>query len=339
MDSVLVFDRSGRFLEDMGAYKAPRSWVVNRIGTAKITLPVDDDKATETNLKFNNRVLIENDKLANWIGVIQTPEHTTPANGIHSIYLEGLESVFWQRVTNLDTVLSGTPGAIFRALVSLANSAEDTGIDEGSITDEGETFTDIEYSNVLIGDAMNDIATRANMIWYVTGQLSAGTLTALVHFVKKRGTVYTTRLTEWDGGNFVIYDCALDGQLANQIIAAARGESIEEIPSYTANDSTSRGKYGLIQKPLMASDTEDAGTAEAIAKEELAKSAEAKINIRGDIMGDVDSYPQIGDTVYVNTHSLGIRNLTNYPMIVYSLGYDPDSSYDPVSVKLVEEIE
>src|SRR4030042_6489085 len=78
---VLVAERVGRILGGREPELGPVSWRLNDVGRLTMRLARADPKATEDNLRFGNRILVEFDNgLPNWGGIIDPPRHW---DGLH----------------------------------------------------------------------------------------------------------------------------------------------------------------------------------------------------------------------------------------------------------------
>src|SRR5512146_1556033 len=72
MDQVLLFSRKGRCLADIRV-TAERTWTANDEGEAEFDLATSDPACREDWINYGNWVLIRNDKLPSWVGMIDTP--------------------------------------------------------------------------------------------------------------------------------------------------------------------------------------------------------------------------------------------------------------------------
>src|SRR3990167_7259240 len=71
---VIFCRRDGSMLAEMDCY-TDRSWAFNEYGQAKIVIPKNDPKVVRSILNFGNRVVIINDAVELWGGIVYPPRN------------------------------------------------------------------------------------------------------------------------------------------------------------------------------------------------------------------------------------------------------------------------
>lgn len=164
MSRVLVFDRRGTPLDEVDALTT-RSWVLNGEGDAEWYMATSDAKTTEINLRYGNFVLIQQDNLPDWIGVIEGGREWTP--GRVKVRANTLERLM--RNCGSPIVLgSGSAGSLFRAFLRVYNAGgAELPIEEGPIYMGGaqrvETLGDQLYIH------LQRVAERSGNVWRLNG--------------------------------------------------------------------------------------------------------------------------------------------------------------------------
>lgn len=120
MTRVSIFSGDGSAVGDIGA--APNyEWILNAdpgAGRCEFTVSLKDEKCTEDYLRFGNYVLIRDEYLPDWIGVIV--ERTWSADGIDILALQAEYILDKRNTPNLK--VEGSAGSIFTQILQFTNS-------------------------------------------------------------------------------------------------------------------------------------------------------------------------------------------------------------------------
>ena len=146
----LVADRTGRIIEELEPNIGPISWRLDDIGRCQFSLSQRDPKATETNLRYGNRVLIHFDNgLPDWGGVIDFPRVWQNGVIMSTVYSAEYALGFYQ--TDRGRYFSGaTAGYIFQTLIEEADAFGPVGLDLGQVWLGGETYSpEYHFANLL----------------------------------------------------------------------------------------------------------------------------------------------------------------------------------------------
>jgi hypothetical protein len=235
-----IHARDGTPIADFKA-AVVRSSLLNDIGEAIFQIPTRSTKCRRELLEFGNYLYIQNDKMPDWVGIIDTPR--TWRSGLVEVHAYEVPYILNYRLTPLNTTITGTPGQLIDQLIGFANSDEDTLIRTGSIFIGGvsapEVLTDTIYSHV------KGIQSYSNHDWICTPVIgSNGALTIQMDWVEKAGIVTDIELSQ--GHNILYGDTPLDeaGELLN-FIHALTDQQGENPQAESRVDSASRARYGL----------------------------------------------------------------------------------------------
>jgi hypothetical protein len=192
-DRVRIFDRKGDTLAEFRA-NVTRSWVIGNEGRASFTLSSLDTGNVDIDvIKPGNWLLVENDYLADWVGVIDFPREW----GFREVTIHAYtpERLFQWRRGPLQLLLRGSAGAIFESYINLVNKAEDTILQPGNIWKNGATHERTVNPTRLNGELRNlylytgeeyqwraDIGLNGNLVVYGDWQQRIGTSTNLTLF-------------------------------------------------------------------------------------------------------------------------------------------------------------
>jgi len=224
---------------------ADRSWVLNGIGQANITIAKTDASCTDTLLRFGNRILIQEDDMGTWGGIILPPRNWT-ADGI-TVTAYTIEKLLEHRYPGASSY-AGYAGDIFEDLITSANSTDGTLIDFGSAYAGGESWT--EETTDTIYKALAAIAKRTGQDWEIEpGIDSVGNIAWTAYWTSARGQDLSDDIVLEEGTHFKIAGGPLlieQGPIYNQIkLEAYSGSTTTTVTSDI--DATSRAKYGLLQ--------------------------------------------------------------------------------------------
>ena len=178
-----IFTHHALPLAQLDAPITPRSWVLNGFGKAEFSVGTQHilDKwypKEETIFEHNNIVHIEhvptrdaagtvNGKLPDWTGII-LPDRTWNL-GVINMTAYSAEAILTFRPMPL-TKISGTPAAMFKQLLGMAQAVTNDIVIQPGVIEEGEgTFTDDLATSAYVH--INKLCQRAGMNWDVTAQV------------------------------------------------------------------------------------------------------------------------------------------------------------------------
>jgi hypothetical protein len=235
-----IHARDGTPITDIKA-AVVRSSLLNDIGEAIFQIPTSSIKCRREVLEFGNYLYVQNDKMPDWVGIIDTPR--TWRSGAVEVHAYEVPFILNYRITPLNSTINGTPGELVNQLIGIANGDEDTLIRPGSIFAGGvsapEVLTDTVYAHI------KGIQSYSNHDWICTPVIgNNGMLTIQLDWVEKSGVVTDIELSQ--GKNILYGDTPLDeaGELLNFVHALTdqQGENPETL---TQTDAVSRARYGL----------------------------------------------------------------------------------------------
>ena len=120
-DRIRVFDRTGAPVAEFRA-SVSRSWMIGDEGRAEFDYPTrKTDVVSKRVLNFGNWILIENNVLPPWVGMIDFPREWTTRVVTVKAYTP--ERQFLYRRGPLELTVRGSAGDIFTTLIQLTNSA------------------------------------------------------------------------------------------------------------------------------------------------------------------------------------------------------------------------
>lgn len=247
-DRIRIFNRDGFPLAEFRA-SIDRSWVCGDEGRATFTYPSRKTEIVNSNiLNYGNWLLIENDTLPAWIGVIDIPREWSARNVTVCAYTP--EHLFGQRRGPLEEKITGSAGTIFTKLLQKVNQAEKTIIRAGEIYTGGAQREETLNPTLLNRDLQR--------VWERSGEeyqwrpvvSDTGKLTVYADWLKKLGVDTGALLFEGKGGgniedkNNVLVE---DGPIVNDLLAYGDGISWQSKPNVVIRDNDSIGSYGLRQ--------------------------------------------------------------------------------------------
>jgi hypothetical protein len=243
---IRVFDKTGVPLQggDIDAL-ADRPWILNGIGQANITIAKTDASCTDTLLRFGNRILIQEDDMGSWGGILLPPRNWT-ADGI-TFAAYTIEKLLEHRYPGASSY-TGYAGDIFEDLIASANTTEDTLIDFGTAYAGGVSWTEEPTDTVY--KAMTTIAKRTGQDWAIEPQIdSVGKLEWQAFWYSSRGQDLSGDVVFEEGTHFKIASGPLlseQGPIYNSI-KLVKYDGVGITTTATATDATSIAAYGTLQ--------------------------------------------------------------------------------------------
>lgn len=342
-ERVRIFDKQGFPVAEFRA-AVERSWSLADEGRAAFTYPTrKTDVVNENVLRFGNWLLVENDYLPPWVGVIDTPRDFSPR--VVAVHAYTPEHVFGWRRGPLEVKINGAAGAIFERLIALVNAPDPTVIRAGDIFRGGiareETINPTPLSEDLsriversgeeyhwrpVTDANGRLVVYADWMSVVGSRTSA-----LLHEGKGGGNVEAV-------GNILVED----GEIFNDLLAYGDGQSWVSRPNAVVTDAASIAKYGVRQSAEEFSGVTNVNTLRENAAEKIAQQKEPvrSFHLNALHVGDTFKYLQLGNVLSLRFENMGFTG--------GGLGYETNvritaMAYNPVTEKnkvelIVEEV-
>lgn len=310
-DRVRIFDRGGLGLCDPRV-TAERSWFINEEGEAEFDITTFDINCREEWIRFGNWLLIENDKLESWVGMIDVPQDWKRRYVNVHAYTPERQLIYREVPKQLK--MSGKSGAIFKKIINLVNYAEQTIIQIGDVWDGGIDMPNENLSGDNLFDYIKNLAKRAGAEFSFTPATDNGKLIIKANWLKRLGVDSQFPLEE----SFNLADdnntLRIQGRFNNELWGYGNGASQADRPTATIVDSASRGKYGLRQGSRTYSDYSTAGAVINALKGEISKSKNPRNSYK---VAAVDVNNTFAEVKRGNTHpfrlwsvGFGIRNLS-----------------------------
>lgn len=328
-ERIRIFGRDG---QPLGEFRATveRSWAIADEGRAQFSYPTRKTSVVdETLLQFGNWLLVENDSLLPWVGVLDVPREWSTR--VVTVYAYGPERVFSWRRGPLEAKLSGSAGTIFESLIGFVNTPETTIIRAGDIWRGG-----IQRSETVNPTPLNEdlqrLAERSQEEYQWRPVIEAGgRLTVYADWMAKLGQDTGALLHEGKGGgNLEAVGTILteDGPIANEVFGYGDGETWQSKPAQIVSDLPSIGKYGLRQIGKEFSGVSNLTTLYNNSNTELGQFKQPKrvFQLNALNVGDTFKYMQLGNRLTVRFQNIGFyTGGTGYGTTVRILGlvYDP----------------
>jgi len=335
-ERVRIFRRDGRAVAEFETL-VERSWVIGDEARARFYCASrDTDIVNDDVLQFGNWVLVENDKLPAWVGVIDTPRRWDAREVEISAYTP--ERVFSWRRGPIEEVLDMSAGEVFVKLIQKINAAEQTLLREGQVF-IGPTIQETLNPTLLNRD-LRRIYERSGEEYRFRPVVENGRLRVYCDWVDVLGNDTQAILQAGDGGNLEENNKMLveDDPLINEWFAYGDGETWTSKPSATVNNQLSIQKYGLRQGVQEYSGVTNEATLVTNANQELSTTREplrtGKINALN--VGDTFSQLALGNRLTLRLEKIGFTGTAQYETLVRIIGmkYDPE---DKNVIELVTE--
>lgn len=261
--SVVFYTKDGqRFNNGEVLCWYTRSWSLNAMGTARISIPISETKLTAELVAYGGFVVIEDDRVGTWAGMLWQPyQETEEAVNLTAFTME--KALAHRRVT--PGAITGNAGAMFEQLITIANVNEPTGIVAGTIDNSGLSWTET-LANEKVYDVVQRIASASGQYWSIApGIGDDGRLGFAASWETRRGFDYNVRLEE--GQHFVRPTGPAwveDGDVVNDVFVYGNSSSSTSTPTARQVDAVSQGLYGLRQDSV-GIDTDDVATLNAVA--------------------------------------------------------------------------
>lgn len=308
---IVVGDRSGNLLAEVTPDVGPISWRLNDVGRVQLGFARTDLKATQANLAFGNRILIDFDNgLPNWAGVIDTPrewreDKTIVVNAYSGEYILGTRQTDRGRYFSDQTV-----GVIYKALIEDANNVVDMGIGIGTVWEGGAGhYPEYHYKNLLAIIRESLCGALSDYDFDVTGELSNGRIALSANLYERKG-FERVNIVLLEGENISRVKLIEQGEIINAWDIAGAGDGWSETARIYSHmeDGGSISAYGYRQGQKIYNDVSYQATLDEHAITALAESKDPHNMLDLEVVdiepGRFADYG-VGDTIRVMLHSFG----------------------------------
>lgn len=336
----LVGDRTGKIIAELEPDVGPVSWRLNDIGRCQFAIARNNSKATETNLRYGNRILLEFDNgLPVWGGIIDTPR--VWENDIITCNAYSGEYVLTFRQTDRGRYFNGaTVGDIFQAVIGETNEQLTLGLNLGQVWTGGDTHSpDYHFAN-LYNIVQDSICTRlSNADFDVTASEVEGKIIFTANLHQRKGAD-KNNVALMEGHNLTA-NARLNeqGTIVNwwDLAGAGDGWGDDRMVSNT-EDLPSQRIYGLRQAATIYSDVSIQSTLDAHATNALAESKDPHKMIEIEALNIAPagfSVYGVGDSVRVVLPSYGFGG-TDTTVRILAREYNPASGTCGLVVRINE---
>ena len=327
-DRLRIFNRSGFLLAEFSV-SVSRSYVLGARSTASFEVATNQTYCTDNVLNFFNWVVVESTNKPDWVGLISSRVWGKSTVTITALTPEFLLS---KRIGDKETLIQGSAGMIFSEIIRQVNR------DDVTILKVGEVYIGADMEETIDPTSLDrDLKriferSKEEYLWR-PGFDSAGKLSVYGDWVKQAGV--DKNFTLWQasgGGNIELNDRTLveDAPDGNYIYGYGNGITWDAKPIAISTDTTSRNKYGLIQKSVSyyGLKTIDAIQKNADAELLLSKDSANVYNVKAIDNGDTFANLALGNVLNLNLTNVGFLSGVLGTIIkvrIIGMMYDPDN--------------
>lgn len=321
---VLVFDRGGTMLAELQPELGRVTWRLNDVSRITFRLRKNDPKATQANLQYGNRLLIQfSNGLPDWGGVIDPPRDWSGAGLVGVTAYSGAYLLGWRQTDRGRYFDKETAGGIFRRVISESG----LGIQIGEVWTGGGVHSPSYHFEDYLTIVRDSICERLESCDFeITPELESQELVFYAHLREVQGSTKPyTRLIE--GHNLTDNIRLLEqGTIVNSWDMAGDGTTWGDDRLIThQEDLTSIGEYDLRQGSAVQVGVTAQSTLDQTARIKLAESKDPHVMLE---LEALDTAPArfveygVGDTVRVLLPSFGFGGYDAQVRIL-AREYDP----------------
>lgn len=247
MSRVKVFNLDNRSVGEFEAI-ANRGWglsgAVALQGGMQTTLTIPASVASKDWLQFGRMVLIEQENLPAWSGVIDAPwSATNPVN----VTLYSQEYLMNMRMPDHAIVLDGSFEKVLERLIEMANDEEELYLRLGTMGDMPAGQQQLTVKQTSLWAQMNDFGKREGVEYSFRPTHDTNeALTVYVDAGTELGVDTGVLLHDGDNANMQVMSAQVDGQIVNRMIGIGRQDSEGSRPQTTPyRDDDSVNVYRL----------------------------------------------------------------------------------------------
>jgi hypothetical protein len=291
---ITLFYRDGRPITTIHT-ETERSHVLNSEGKCTFPFALTDPKARLMVLNTGNLILITQDRLPDWGGVIDGDQDWEEDGTLSLTAWSGAHLLYFRRSPTNQVWTAGSAGALLWKLMTHANSAEDLLIRRGSIWEGGGPRQDTMDGKNLYTHAVS-IAQNAKVDWSLDPALDAnGHIYFALNVWPQQGVVSNLVLKE--GHNLEKRGKPLKvryGNVVNDLLGLGDA-STDDRPEYAAPiDEVSRGQIGLRQGTEDFEGNSDPGTLKANTEASLKVRAQPERIIQATALDVGNTFAELG---------------------------------------------
>jgi len=310
---IQIFNRAGVPLAEVDT-AVKRGWLLNKDGECDFLVPFGSPAMRRSYLDFGNLVLVTNDAIAPWVGVIEVPRQWKE-NGVlvHAVSAERLfdyrspDKVGANNIIAEPVQLEGKVGNILQILINLVNEDEDTLLRPGQIWLGGKDRKQTLKSGSHLKH-LNEVIERADYDWCVTPDLANNILGLKVNLYQKRGADKSAMIVLEESFNITLQSLPYEeqGRISNQIVGVSDSSVAANRKGAVHQNAASRARFGLRQDSVVFNNVADYETLDQNTLTEVNAKAYPRGTARVTIT-DTALFSQIepGDTVHLILHSAG----------------------------------
>lgn len=270
---LVVGDKNGTILDELQAEIMFCNWRINKVGKCEFAIAAVDPKATQTNLKYGNRILIDFENgLPDWGGIIDPPR--TWDDGMIKIVAYSGEHLFEYRQTDKGRYFTDqTVGAMFEALILEANDVAATGVTVGAVYKGGATHSPDYHFKGLLDIFQKSLVGRLSTFDFdIVPVMASGQISFMANLYESRGATKNNIALIQDK-NLGRVKLKEQGPIVNSHDVAGEGTGWgSERLTANAQDITSINDYGLREDSRIYGDVSQQGTLDDHVVTSLAKS-------------------------------------------------------------------
>jgi hypothetical protein len=324
-DNIRIFDLAGVPLADIRA-TVTRTWLLGRVGKAKFSLAFTDPNYNKPEvLNEGNYILVQNDKLPPWVGIIDLPFRW----GFFQIEVSAVsaEQILGYRRGVDKMRLTGSAGAIFGKVVQLINDTQKTIVTQGDLyTDSNSREETLTHSDLL--SQVKGLAKRSDNDFTFTPLVNAnGTLTIRANWYKKAGTPVDFVLEEGRHLEQSRNGVTKQGVIMNDILTIGAGATSADRTTAIVKDQISIDAHGLRQGNKSFPDVSVPATLTDNGNAELKASKQGRFTFELNAVdfGETWNILRVGNTLGVRLWSVAFGIFTTCRIL--GMTYDPDNGF------------
>lgn len=341
-DTAKIFSVDGSVQLAQFQARFERSWAIGDEGRATATFASrKTDIVNDTVLRPGNWILLENDSLMDWVGVIDIPRKWSPRAVV--IHCYSPEHVFGWRRGPLEKTLTGSAGTIFSKLLGIVNTAQATPITAGNIWRGGPQREETINPTSLNEDLLRLYERSQEEYQWRPVVTDQGRLIVYADWVERLGEDTAAFLHEGKGGGNLEAGSNImveDGPIVNDLLAYGEGATWLSKPNIVVTEPLSISKYGLRQKSKEYQGNSDPATLKTNGLEELALFSEPPktFSLTALNVGDTFKYIRMGNRLNLQFQNIGFTDGgsgTELKVRIKGAHYDPQTKN---KIKLVVEV-
>jgi len=312
-------------------YNFSYSTEINKPGGSKFSINVRNTKATTTNLKMYNKIIIEKNGVGVFIGYI---ENIHANINVVDVVCIGMIGFFKRRLFsgNFLAISGDTAQDAFYEVLDTMNTTSDTGITRGT-TDIVKDINELKFVRNTVYKTWDQIATFADGEFRINADQT-------IDFLDRLGTDKSStiklqyNIDQINNANLREFDVAVQGKdTVNDVTGVQNGGA-----TGNKSDATSIGKFGMLEKTVNFSQINNATDLDTEMTNYIEKRKiefySPKVTLNEKKI-DVDTL-NLGDTVLVKLNN-GFMSLALNERIVKKEVVVSDNATEEVKISLIAE--